>query len=545
MIKKNLTFFGLLALFAASCSNDELNEIPAIKQDAIVVTAGLNANTRVSFSQGDNVTHAFWEENDQITLYAASQGGLDYQVSSIGEGGNTATFAPVGDALRNTDESIYATYPATAIKEGLATLPATDVWTDEKPLPFAYATSRVTDGSVNLSFDHLFAYLKLTLNAETTTGEVTSLWMKTSSSEPLAVKEGTYDIANDKLNLVESSNSIYFKFQEPFTATDATEKSLYIPILPQPAGETITLSILHEHEAGCDTLLTIQKETPASGFLAGHAYTYSPKAPWETNKIVLSTAGTLSTMISETAKDTITKLKIIGPLNGSDIRLIREMAGWDKDGLPTEGKLTDLDISEAMIVEGGGEYFGGGYTSNDTIGLRMFQSTELENIILPNSTICIDNLAFGYCYQLRNIFIPNGVSTIAGSAFESCYSLDEIIIPNSVNQIGVWAFASTGLTSIIIPNNVTKINGHTFYNCKALSSATIPNRVTEIGELAFYSSSGLEEVFCMATTPPTLKTNAFWGIPSSSTLYVPTGCATAYSESDWASYFATIEEKEL
>lgn len=52
-------------------------------------------------------------------------------------------------------------------------------------------------------------------------------------------------------------------------------------------------------------------------------------------------------------------MKIIGEINGSDWRLIRDMAGSSVNGYETNGKLSVLDLSEAKIVEGGGYYYTG------------------------------------------------------------------------------------------------------------------------------------------------------------------------------------------
>ena len=79
--------WGLLAMIIASCSNDEMAEIAKMKQAEIAVTAGLTSNTRINFEQDSDVVYAHWDSDDQITLYADSQGGLDYQVSSIDDVG--------------------------------------------------------------------------------------------------------------------------------------------------------------------------------------------------------------------------------------------------------------------------------------------------------------------------------------------------------------------------------------------------------------------------------------------------------------------------
>ena len=63
--------------------------------------------------------------------------------------------------------------------------------------------------------------------------------------------------------------------------------------------------------------------------------------------IKLDNAGTLPSKIGSTKKLQITNLKLIGDINGSDVRLIREMAGCDEYGEKTKGNLSILDLSEA------------------------------------------------------------------------------------------------------------------------------------------------------------------------------------------------------
>ena len=74
--------------------------------------------------------------------------------------------------------------------------------------------------------------------------------------------------------------------------------------------------------------------------------------------IELEKAGTLPDRIASSRKYKITNLKIIGEINGTDLKMIREMAGRmaESDDY-TDGKLSVLDLSEAKIVEGGGRYY--------------------------------------------------------------------------------------------------------------------------------------------------------------------------------------------
>ena len=123
-----------------------------------------------------------------------------------------------------------------------------------------------------------------------------------------------------------------------------------------------------------------------------------------TNQITikLDKAGTLPDSISESQKYLITNLKIVGKVNGTDWKLIRNMAGSDFYGRETGGKLSILDLSDARIVKGGSAYYSdyeiSQCTSNDKLG----------------------DYAFYGCSRLTNLNIPSSVTEIGGAAFEGC-----------------------------------------------------------------------------------------------------------------------------
>ena len=147
--------------------------------------------------------------------------------------------------------------------------------------------------------------------------------------------------------------------------------------------------------------------------------------------IKLEEAGTLPSKIGDTKKYKITNLKIMGEINGTDLCFIREMAGSDREGWRTEGKLATLDLSGAKIVRGGGIYYNSVncYTSDDVIG----------------------NYAFSHCSGLTSLILPSSVTEIGESAFEGCIRLASLTLPSSVTSIGKSAFEGcSGLTSIYV-----------------------------------------------------------------------------------------------
>lgn len=67
--------------------------------------------------------------------------------------------------------------------------------------------------------------------------------------------------------------------------------------------------------------------------------------------------------------------------------------------------------------------------------------------------------------------IKNGIKTIAGGAFSYSSNLTNVIIPDSVINIGNSAFYNcSSLTSITIPESVRSIYDWAFYNCTSLSN---------------------------------------------------------------------------
>lgn len=111
-------------------------------------------------------------------------------------------------------------------------------------------------------------------------------------------------------------------------------------------------------------------------------------------------AGTLPQRISSSKKNLITNLKIIGEINGTDLKFIREMAGRDVKDHSTDGKLSILDLYDAKIVSGGDCYYIDDYTNNyytqdNIIGEHAFWCCDrLTSITLPSSVKWINHGAF-------------------------------------------------------------------------------------------------------------------------------------------------------
>lgn len=295
--------------------------------------------------------------------------------------------------------------------------------------------------------------------------------------------------------------------------------------------------------------------------------------------IKLDKAGTLPDKIGSSKKNLITKLKIVGEVNGTDWCFIREMAGSGYDGKSTEGKLSVLDLSEAKIVEGGDYYnkyyyyendvyyYKNCYTSNDVIGKCAFKGCSgLTSLTLPAGITSIGDDAFYGCSGLTSITIPNGVTQIDKNAFRDCTGLTSLTLPANIKRIGESAFENcsgltslnlpagittigssafygcSGLTSLTIPDGVTKIGKYAFSNCSYLTSLTIPSSVNSLGDYAFKNCSSLQSVHVSWSTPISVGKAFNKADVSKCTLYVPQGTEQDYFLADVWGDFGNIVE---
>ena len=268
--------------------------------------------------------------------------------------------------------------------------------------------------------------------------------------------------------------------------------------------------------------------------------------------VKLDEAGTLPDKIGSAKKYKITNLKIIGEINGTDWRMIRDMAGRNVSHDETEGNLSELDLSDASIVPGGDYYITCAYfdypskihTSYQVIGDLAFEGCSgLTSLKLPSDIRLIGRNAFEGCSGLTSITLPSGVTEISNFTFSGCSGLTSLTLPSGVIEIGSSAFSGcSGLTSLTLPSGVTWIGHFAFSGCSGLTSITLPSGVTEIGESAFANCSGLTSIYVYAEKMPKLRTNMFDGCDAKKcTVYVPKGTYDDYWLSEFG-YFENIVE---
>lgn len=253
--------------------------------------------------------------------------------------------------------------------------------------------------------------------------------------------------------------------------------------------------------------------------------------------VKLEKAGTLPDRIGSTKRDKITNLKIIGEINGTDLKLIRDMIGAGHyDGDETAGKLCALDLSEVKIVSGGEAYFRQRYsaypfyTENDKLGENAFVNCYgLNKLVLPSNIVNIGVRALENCRSLVSLVIPASVTAIEDYAFDGCSSLASLSVPSSITKIGHYAFnGCSSLTSFVIPFGITAIYDNAFSGCSSLACLEIPSSVTEINDYAFKGCCSLGNL-SLPSSINRIGNCSFEGCRSLTSLVIPSSVKKLHS----------------
>ncbi len=128
-------------------------------------------------------------------------------------------------------------------------------------------------------------------------------------------------------------------------------------------------------------------------------------------------------------------LKIAGPINGTDVGVIRFLGGRDVNNADVTfaGNLRYLDLYDAHIKAGGADYNQDGsndrITEDDCIDTYMFWELDaLETLILPKSVTKIKNHAFNNCNALSRVVIGDNTKSIGAKVSHDSPRLEEVIL---------------------------------------------------------------------------------------------------------------------
>ena len=178
---------------------------------------------------------------------------------------------------------------------------------------------------------------------------------------------------------------------------------------------------------------------------ADHIQAVSTK-PTGITEVTLTEPGTLAEKLGLTITGTnpltisgnyskYDSLKVVGPINGTDVGVIRFMGGRDVNNadVTLAGSLKYLDLYDAHIKAGGEDYNQDGsndrITEDNCIDTYMFwELDKLETLILPKSATKIKDDAFKHCNVLSRLVIGDNVQSIGEEVTHDSPQLQEVIM---------------------------------------------------------------------------------------------------------------------
>ena len=248
----------------------------------------------------------------------------------------------------------------------------------------------------------------------------------------------------------------------------------------------------------------------------------------------VSQAGQLAQLLPDSLIGEVGTLQICGPINGSDLMRLRELAGRDLYDNKTKGCLKTLDLSKAQIVEGGTYMIENGVslsTTADALPRKAFYGSKwLQQLILPEGLKSFGDGAIALCPRLTE------VSLIPAVDADFYFDGQVIYTHDTTEVIAVLPIASEGLE---FKKGITRLHDFALAGCARLSQLLLPESVNFIGKEAFNGCVSLASLKIASKEVPELGgANVFTGMQNSrNSIYVRSGMKNKYlSAAQWRDF---------
>ena len=171
----------------------------------------------------------------------------------------------------------------------------------------------------------------------------------------------------------------------------------------------------------------------------------------------------------------------------------------------------DFTVYQGRTIQGNYPPFKG----ND--GLKSLEMSNYVTQIAPDY--------FSYCRNLASVKLSENLTEIPSCAFMYCTSLESIVMGDAVTRIGSQAFEDAALKSVKMGTGLTYLDNRAFWNCDEI-----------------------EEIVCMATTPPECANESRTfdsDIYSTASLKVQQSCIEDYKEAPVWKNFLNVSVASL
>ena len=184
--------------------------------------------------------------------------------------------------------------------------------------------------------------------------------------------------------------------------------------------------------------------------------------------ITTKTPGSLESLLTEEGIKNVYSLKVSGPINAADIKLLRNMAGASVEEREGCGILTELDLNDATIV-----------------GHEPYLTLRCDFYDIVESGTYPDGTSYNYVVSkiqpkewakfLRYNLQENSSRLITRDALTGIYYITYYV---ENNIIGDYMFKDcVNLKDVMLPVNLLELRSNVFMNCKALKGVdAVPDK---------------------------------------------------------------------
>ena len=484
-MKIKYMLLALMPLCLASCSEEE-TVVSAGSQREVRVTAGVGAHSRMVLNDKGQYTESLWQSGDEISLFTSTQSNLVYSTSLEGTSAS-ASFTATGESLQYIEgNEVYACYPtAEAIGEGnqlvkLSPNGSFD-YNEGTVRSFCYAVDKISKGSLNFKFKHISAFISLNVTQEMLGGKSLSngkIMVSTSSTTPLTIGDGDYfDFTTQTATTVNGGNSLVMTMGHVKDSLGI----VYLPVLPQPAGADITITLA---DSEGNDIYTQTKRTPASGFLAGNVYKMDTSASFEVAYLV--DGPTFNQSIKDLVSGGSPEDYLIGKIQfvteSYQVPEYHVVVSAEGSAVPVYASFNQADslltISTAakrMEIEDASRMF---------YNFLSLRTIDFGNFTINETTTDISYL-FAACNSLEAVDVSDwntSLVTNMSCTFAGCSSLTSLDVANwntdNVTDMSSLFDECTSLTSLDVANwNTTNVANMSrmFDHCSSLISLDLTN----------------------------------------------------------------------
>ena len=556
MMKKMFFLLAMFTCFFASCSDggdDDPVAPPASKPEVnnptITLDSSIQANGLSFDTSASEKSITFTTTSDWTLSIAETRSGTAWCTASPtsgGKGTSTVKFTTT-ENTEPEDRSVAVT-----IKAGTASKTFTVTQKGNKSLLVTAKKYELPKEGGEIEIE-----VKANVEYEMTIAESAKEWITEATARAMTTHKHILTVSASE-EAVKREGEIIFKSGDIVETVKVYQAGEAVLLLSKneftvsEAGETISVDIKSNVEFGIQmpdadwikedasgrgmsshTLKFVVTENETSETRSAEIVFYDKNSDLKNTLKVTQNGGRVVTLVEAgSLKElfmvdylNISKVKIVGPINGDDIYYLRKMLGASTFSEADWGKLTTLDLSESRIVEGGGYYYVRDsykmYTRNDIMDDKMFEEcANLQNIILPDNIIYIYYSVFQGCKKLETIKIPDSVIYVGRWAFENCEALTSVTIGKGVTKIGSSAFRDCwNMTSLFIsdlsawckidfesgdshPFGNTKLSGSVseyvvgkiYLENEELTELVIPEDITEIKQCSFFGCGNIKKV---------------------------------------------------